>query len=80
MTRNRIVRIMNPINWIGLRPHVSMKRKDTQYPGMRPATERTRFPIPLFRRPSKTERDVLVGSYGLKCMADKIIELFRPRP
>jgi hypothetical protein len=44
MTAKRMVRIAKPINWIGLRPHESMKRKDTQYPGIKPATERIRLP------------------------------------
>jgi hypothetical protein len=35
-----IVSMMNPMSWIGLRPHESMKRNVTQYPGISPAMER----------------------------------------
>ena len=80
MIRKRTVRTTNPINCIGLRPHESMKKKATQYPGMRPAKESIRFPIELFRRLRKTEREVFEDSDGLKFMAVNMIEVFIPRP
>ena len=45
MITKRTVRTQKPISWIGLRPQESMNRKETQYPGMRPATERIIFPM-----------------------------------
>ena len=44
MARNSTVSVANPMNWMGLRPHRSMKTKDAQYPGTSPATDKTRFP------------------------------------
>jgi hypothetical protein len=42
------VSTVKPISWMGFLPHESMKRKETQYPGMRPAAERIRFPTQTF--------------------------------
>lgn len=39
-----MVSMTKPMSWMGLRPHESMKRNETQYPGMRPATERMMLP------------------------------------
>ena len=47
MMTKRMVSMVKPINWIGLRPQESMKRKDTQYPGIKPATERIRLPTQM---------------------------------
>jgi len=50
MIKNRTVRTENPINWIGFLPHESMKRKETQYPGIKPATERMTFPTAVLSK------------------------------
>jgi hypothetical protein len=35
-----MVNAVNPINWIGFLPQESIKKKDAQYPGIKPAAER----------------------------------------
>jgi hypothetical protein len=56
MITKRIVSMMKPINWIGFLPQLSMKMNDTQYPGMRPATARIKFPTQMFIKLSYTPR------------------------
>jgi len=46
MMQKNIVRIMKPPICSGLRPTLSIRRIATMWPGMRPATERMRFPTP----------------------------------
>jgi hypothetical protein len=48
MMMKRMVRMMKPMSWIGFLPQESMKRNETQYPGIRPATERIRLPTQMF--------------------------------
>lgn len=45
-----INRMMKPVIWSVLRPILSMKAMENQYPGIRPATERIKFPTPSLRR------------------------------
>lgn len=73
------VRTMKPISWIGLRPQKSMKMKVTQYPGMRPATERIKLPTQMFHKLWKIFWDPEVAGVP-KPMAVKMIDELSPRP
>jgi hypothetical protein len=78
-----MVRMTNPINWIGFRPHESMKRKQTQYPGINPATDKMTFPTEMLKRVCHRYKPTLPT---VEAAADpnpipvKMIEEFNPRP
>ncbi len=50
-TRKRTVSTVNPNNWIGLRPQLSINKKVTQYPGIRTA-DKIRFITQTWRKAS----------------------------
>ena len=79
MMTKRMVSMMKPMSWIGLRPHESMNRKDTQYPGIRPAADKIKLPTQILCRFSYTPRVPLVGGVP-KPMAVRMMDELRPRP
>ena len=81
MMRNRTVSTLKPMNWIGFRPHLSMKRNVAQYPGTRPASDRIRLPRLKLRSACQMTAPASAFLLGEpNPMAPRMMDELRPRP
>ena len=81
MMMYRIVSMINPSSCIGLRPHLSTRKKVVQTPGISPATERMMLPTEIFFKFTYTASEPVSFALGdPNPMAWRMMEVFRPKP